>query len=92
MVERIQRQFDKITGENVKLKMDMSEHAEIHNELLLVFIALMYQLGGEVIIKREHYPALAVFNYKLEWEDCPEEGGVKVKCYYREDEVDQQDK
>ena len=70
-------------AENVQLRADLEDGARVHNDLLTVFVALMHQHGGEVIIKHEYFPSLFIFDYNIEWEDCPEEGGVKVKCFYR---------
>jgi hypothetical protein len=83
IVERIDRQIKALMAQNVELTYAVETGNKAHNDLLLVFVALMHQLGGEVLVKREHYPALSIFDYNIEWEDCPEEGGMRVKCYYR---------
>jgi len=83
IVDRINKQITKLMAENVELAYAVETGNRAYNELLLIFVALLHQHGGEVLVKREHYPSLSIFDYNIEWEDLPEEGGVKVKCFYR---------
>ena len=83
VVGRIQDQIEVLMARNVELTYAVETGNRAYNELLTIFVALLAQLGGEVLIKREHYPALSIFDYNIEWEDRPEEGGVHVKAFYR---------
>ena len=77
VLDRMARSFMKVHAEREMLAGYVKDFETQHNELYLMMVALMRQLGGSVVILREHYPTLDFREYILEWEDCPEEGGIK---------------
>ena len=88
VMDRMARSFLKVHAEREMLAGYVKDFEKQHNELYLVMVALMHQLGKEVVVLKEHYPALDFREYLLSWEDCPEEGGVRVRVRHFSEEGD----
>ncbi len=78
VLDRMAKSFMKVHAERETLAQYLKDFETQHNELYLMFVGLMRQLGGEIVVLRDSYPVLDFREYILEWEDCPEEGGVKI--------------
>jgi len=78
IMDRMARSYLKLHAERNALADWVEQFERQHNELYLIMVALLYQLGKEVVVEREHFPALDFREYLIGWEDCPELGGVKV--------------
>ncbi len=93
VLDRMAKSFMKVHAERETLAACVKDFEKQHNELYLMMVGLMRQLGGEVVVLRDSYPVLDFREYILEWEDCPEEGGVKITVrHFAEGDDDQQDK
>ena len=65
VLDRMARSFIKVHAERTALADLVKQFERQHNELYLVMVALMHKLGKEVLIEREHYPALYFGEYTL---------------------------
>jgi len=90
IMDKMAQSFLKVHAERNLLAQYLEDFEKQHNELYLLMVALMYQLGKQVVVRREHYPALDFREYLLSWEDCPELGGVKVTVRHFSEEGDDQ--
>jgi len=86
VLDRMARSFMKVHAEREMLAGYVKDFEKQHNELYLFIVAVMRKFGSPLLIEREHYPVLDFREYILEWEDCPEEGGVKATLRHFADE------
>ena len=90
VLDRMARSFMKVHAEREMLAGYVKDFETQHNELYLFLVAVMRKFGSPLLIEREHYPVLDFREYILEWEDCPEEGGVKATLKHFSEEGDEQ--
>ena len=93
VLDRMAKSFMKVHAEREMLAGYVQDFEKQHNELYLFMVAMMRKFGSPLLIEREHYPVLDFREYILEWEDCPELGGVRATLrHFSEGDDEQRDK
>jgi len=50
-----------------------------YNELYAILIAIVRQHDNVLLVKKEWFPQFDVAQYKVRWEECPEESALKLE-------------
>ena len=78
VLDRMAKSFLTVHADRERLAAYVKDFETQHNETNTVHCAGMRKFGSPLLIEREHYPVLDFREYILEWEDCPELGGVRA--------------
>ena len=78
VLDKLATQYMEISAERAIAVEALKTAQGKHEEMYLFLVAMLRKFDGYLLIEREHYPVLDFREYILEWEDCPEEGGVKA--------------
>lgn len=70
--QRIHRDRDELIGV-------LERQTDQYNELYGILIAVVRQHGNSLLVKKEHFPQFDVTQYKIRWEERPEEAALLLE-------------
>lgn len=84
-MRRMAESYMRVHADRNSLVTMIEGYQKQYNEMYGLLIGLLRQLEGKVILKRKFLPQLDYGQYKVRWEDAPEEEGVILELQHFSD-------
>jgi hypothetical protein len=79
VVRKIAESYLRVYEDRNEMAEELNRVTSEHNQMYGIFVGVIRQLGNKFVLKKENMPQFELQQYKVRWEDAPEDEALLLE-------------